>query len=40
VSEGKAMNRGDEGKLDSLCHKATINEKLDDALDNSFPARG
>jgi hypothetical protein len=32
------MNRGDEAKLDPLRHNATTNEKLDDALDNSFPA--
>ena len=37
-AEGTAMNRGDKPKLDPLSHKATINEKLDDALDNSFPA--
>ena len=36
--EGEAMNRGDEVKLVPLRHKATNNEKLDDALDNSFPA--
>ena len=36
--EGEAMNRGDEVKLVPMRHKATINEKLDDALDNSFPA--
>jgi len=32
------MNRGDKPKLDPLRYKAAINEKLDDALDNSFPA--
>ena len=32
------MTRGDEPKLVSERHKAAINEKLDDALDNSFPA--
>jgi hypothetical protein len=32
------MNRGDKPKLDPLRHKAAIDEKLDDALDNSFPA--
>ena len=32
------MNRGNKTKPDPLNHKATINEKLDDALDNSFPA--
>ena len=36
--EGEAMNRGDDVKLVPMRHKATINEKLDDALDNSFPA--
>jgi hypothetical protein len=40
VCERKATNRGNEGKLDSLRHEATIKEKLDGALDNSFPARG
>ena len=36
--EGEAMNRGDEVKLVPMRHKVTINEKLDDALDNSLPA--
>jgi hypothetical protein len=36
--EGTAMIRRDKPKLVSMRHKATINEKLDDALDNSFPA--
>jgi len=37
-AQGTVMNRGDNPKPDPLNHKATINEKLDDALDNSFPA--
>ena len=32
------MNRGNKPKLDPLRYKAAIEEKLDDALDNSFPA--
>ncbi len=32
------MNRRDEPKPVTKLHKGTINEKLDDALDNSFPA--
>ena len=36
--EGTAMNRRDEPKLVPMRRKATLSEKLDDALDNSFPA--
>ena len=36
--DGEAVNRGDEVKLVPMRHKVTINEKLDDALDKSFPA--
>jgi|RifCSP13_1_1023834.scaffolds.fasta_scaffold329429_1 hypothetical protein len=32
------MNRGDELKLVPLRHRVSINQKLDDALDKSFPA--
>ena len=32
------MNRDDEVKPVPMRHKVTVNEKLDDALDNSFPA--
>ncbi len=36
--EREEMNRGDKVKLVQMRHKVTINERLDDALDKSFPA--
>jgi hypothetical protein len=36
--EGEAMNRADKLKLVRSRYNVIINEKLDDALDNSFPA--